>query len=70
MTGCSRITINDISKEYKQKLTHQTIIGRYISTTINEPSKVLDDYKMITKAELKSLPFPAFINQFLNSGNL
>jgi A/G-specific adenine glycosylase len=64
--GNPRVSINDISKEYKQKLTHQTIIGRFISITINAPSPLLHDYNLVEKAELKAYPFPAFINLFLN----
>ena len=66
LTGTSRLTVSDISKEYRQKLTHQTILGRFISISLHEPSLLLNDYNAIPKNELKKFPFPAFINVFLN----
>jgi A/G-specific adenine glycosylase len=64
--GTTRLIINDISKEYRQKLTHQTIIGRFISISLSESSTLPDEYKLVQKSELKVFPFPAFINLFLN----
>lgn len=71
---CSSITslfyennfkINKISKTFSQKLTHQTITGRFFHIKIKNPVIPLKKYKAVSKNELKKLAFPKFIASYL-----
>jgi len=66
LVGTCRLTISDISREYRQKLTHQTILGRFVTFNIHEHSLLLNDYNAVSMKELKKFPFPSLINTFLN----
>lgn len=51
----------DISKNYKQQLTHQTIYGCFIHIDVNK--KILrEEYLHIGKSEMKQLAFPKLIS--------
>ncbi len=56
--------ISDISKPYKQLLSHQTIHGKFIRIKINQLLK-LGGYKSVPKKSILRLPFPQLINMFL-----
>ena len=71
---CSSITtlfhnnnfkINKISKTFSQKLTHQTISGRFFHINIKNPIIPLKKYKTVSKNDLKKLAFPKFITSYL-----
>ncbi len=62
--GNEKSTFTSISAVYKQQLTHQTIYGRFIQLKLSKPL-LLTGYKMISKGEISHLPFPKFINQYL-----
>jgi A/G-specific adenine glycosylase len=67
--GKIKPVILDVSKTYKQQLTHQTIHGSFIQLTVKaEPS--LKDYKPVTYKEMKQLPFPRFITGYLAENEL
>jgi len=67
--GKIKPVILDVSKMYKQQLTHQTIHGSFIQLTVKtEPS--LKDYKAVTYKEMKQLPFPKFITGYLAENEL
>lgn len=56
--------IENISKLYRQQLTHQTINGQFINITVKTPLD-LNNYQLISADKLKELPFPKFINTYL-----
>jgi A/G-specific adenine glycosylase len=57
--------IEDISKVFKQQLTHQNLHGRFISVSINDIPVQLQYMRIVDKEELWRLAFPKFINQYL-----
>jgi len=57
--------ITKISKVFSQKLTHQTITGRFFHIIITTSQKPLEKYKPIPVKELGLLPFPKFITSYL-----
>jgi A/G-specific adenine glycosylase len=57
--------VNKISKTFSQKLTHQTITGRFFHINIKNPIIPLKKYKAVSKNELKKLAFPKFIASYL-----
>ncbi len=61
----NNVTIDGVSKTYSQKLTHQTITGRFIHVTLKNPSRYLKKYTTVSKGELKKLAFPKFITSYL-----
>lgn len=58
--------ISSISRMYRQQLTHQTIHGRFIRLSVNEPLPSLDQYQLVDKKQLEKFAFPRFITTFLN----
>jgi len=62
--GAQRWELISVSAVYKQLLTHQTIYGQFIRIQLKKP---LTDttYKMMNKKEISQLPFPKFINRYL-----
>jgi A/G-specific adenine glycosylase len=69
ISGKGKITIELVSKLYEQKLTHQTIYGQFI-TIKPAVQPVLDGYKLVSKKQLNSLPFPKFIAGYLKDKNV
>ena len=72
--NCSSITslfyennfkVSKISKTFSQKLTHQTITGRFFHINIKNPVITLKKYKAVSRNELKKLAFPKFIASYL-----
>lgn len=62
-------SIRNISKKYKQKLTHQLIMGEFIEVNCSKIIKPAE-YILIDKNELKTLPFPKFIGTYLTDKNV
>jgi A/G-specific adenine glycosylase len=60
----SSYTIQEISKEYSQLLSHQLIKGKFIVISINKKPKI-ESYNWVHKKDLKKIAFPKFINAFL-----
>jgi A/G-specific adenine glycosylase len=54
----------DVSKIYKQQLSHQTIYGQFIKIIIAEPVAI-KGYKAVNKKQLNKLPFPRLITGYL-----
>jgi A/G-specific adenine glycosylase len=63
--GNEDFKIQQVSAEYRQQLTHQTITGQFIRATIFSPSKYLNGYKTAGVNDLHRYPFPKFITTFL-----
>jgi A/G-specific adenine glycosylase len=61
----ANFTIDKISETFIQKLTHQTITGRFIHITLKNPPPSLNKYKAVSRKELALLPFPKFIASYL-----
>jgi len=61
--------VRDISKGYRQELTHQTIRGCFIHIVSTKQLK-LDGYYPEKKSTLKKLAFPKFITQYFVEKNL
>jgi A/G-specific adenine glycosylase len=58
-----------VSKMYKQQLTHQTLQGSFIQLKLaHEPN--LKDYKAVSYKEMKKLAFPRFITAYLAENDL
>jgi A/G-specific adenine glycosylase len=53
-----------VSKIYRQQLTHQTIVGRFIQIKINKALSATP-YKSVTFNKLAKLPFPKLITGYL-----
>lgn len=55
-----------------QQLTHQTIKGYFISINLAEVPNVLngENGRWVTAGQMNNLPFPGFINQYLQNKNV
>jgi A/G-specific adenine glycosylase len=58
-------SIRQISKMFRQQLTHQTINGQFITIDLQQPLPSGSGYFPVSKAQLTDYPFPRFINMFL-----
>jgi hypothetical protein len=58
-------SVDKISKTFRQKLTHQTITGRFFHISLKEATPSLNKYKAVSIKELTLLPFPKFIASYL-----
>lgn len=66
LIGNNKYIVEEISKEHKQQLTHQTIHGQFIQ--INVPGNcTLEGYEMLPLTKIKNLPFPKFITAYLET---
>jgi A/G-specific adenine glycosylase len=64
--GRSRgIVIKGISEVYRQQLTHQTIIGQFITIEITTIPSSLKGYELIKMTAVKQYPFPKLITAYL-----
>src|SRR5205823_68000 len=64
--GEGKAEIRQISKEYRQQLSHQTIVGQFITAKIYKSSLLLKGYKKVSRNELFKYPFPKFISTYLS----
>ncbi len=62
--GKNKFEIIQVSKIYRQQLTHQTIHGQFIRVAIKGPLEV-PGYEAVSVKQLKKLPFPKFITGYL-----
>lgn len=63
--GNEQFEIHQVSVEYRQQLTHQTIVGQFVTASILNPPKYLNGYISAGEKELYKYPFPKFITAFL-----
>jgi A/G-specific adenine glycosylase len=63
--GIEDASINLISEQMSQQLTHQKIKGQFIKIDLKAIPIVLKKHDWLPLTELKKLAFPKFINQFL-----
>jgi A/G-specific adenine glycosylase len=68
--GIKKATISFISGVMHQQLTHQKISGQFIKVKLSTIPVGLKNYTWLPSKELKTLAFPKFINQFLESENV
>ncbi len=62
--GKIQFELIDISKIYKQVLSHQIIYGQFIKVKILSELEI-DGFEIVGKKKLKTLPFPKLINSYL-----
>jgi A/G-specific adenine glycosylase len=70
LLGTSSFTIEVISKEFRQQLTHQKISGRFITVRLKKPCDRLENFEWVEKKALKRFAFPRFINTYLSATSL
>ena len=63
--GTGKLKIVQISKQYVQKLTHQTIHGNFVHIRLSKPLQKNSGYHLVNREQLDLLPFPKFINSYL-----
>ncbi len=57
--------VENTSPLFKQLLSHQLIMGRFIRIGLKQKPQLKNDWIWITKSKLKKYAFPQFINQYL-----
>jgi A/G-specific adenine glycosylase len=62
--GAAHYKIENVSRVYKQQLTHQTINGQFITIQVTQPLP-LDNYRLVSVGKLAELPFPKLITTYL-----
>jgi A/G-specific adenine glycosylase len=63
--GKQSLTVEHISRVYKQELSHQTIQGQFITVALKTKHTTLEGYRLVGRAQLPDYPFPKFINAWL-----
>ncbi len=63
--GHSGFAIKAVSKQYKQQLTHQTIIGQFITVQLVQAPQKAAAGLLISKKDLSRYAFPKMINAFI-----
>ncbi len=63
--GENHYEVVDVSDEFSQQLTHQTIRGRFIRIRIQAPLPQEYSLKLYGKKQIEGLPFPKFISSYL-----
>lgn len=64
LLGGGSSEIQQVSKVFRQQLTHQTISGQFVTVRINCPASI-KGYHRIPKEELSKYPFPKIISSWL-----
>ena len=67
--GKTSFEVMQISKPYRQLLTHQTIHGQFIKIKIATPLSIAG-YEAVSQKKLDKLPFPKFITGYLQDKNV
>jgi A/G-specific adenine glycosylase len=67
LVGHGGFNINTISKPYRQQLTHQTIIGQFISLELSQPPGKPASPILVLKDMLSTFPFPKLINTYMEN---
>lgn len=63
--GKQSLTVKDISRIYRQELSHQTIRGQFITIRLEKPLPGLKGYLSVARQGLYEYAFPKFINAWL-----
>ena len=61
----SNPSIINVSKLYRQQLTHQQVSGRFIRIKLSSMPVTLDGFLTMSSDDLSSIAFPRLINQYL-----
>ncbi|MEO5995629.1 MAG: A/G-specific adenine glycosylase [Chitinophagaceae bacterium] len=61
-----QVIIHNVSRVYRQQLSHQTIVGQFINVKINKPAFMQKEYEAVLKNDLDKYPFPKIINAWLS----
>lgn len=67
--GKTSFEVMQISKPYRQLLTHQTIHGQFIKIKVAAPLPIAG-YEAVSQKRLDKLPFPKFITGYLKDKNV
>ncbi|MBL7769264.1 MAG: A/G-specific adenine glycosylase [Flavipsychrobacter sp.] len=62
--GAARLKQLRIGEEVRQQLSHQTIIGRFITAELSAPLPNTTGYQLLSAESLSKLAFPRFITAF------
>ncbi|MGB8194640.1 MAG: NUDIX domain-containing protein, partial [Chitinophagaceae bacterium] len=65
LIGHKGFSIKEVSKPYRQLLTHQTIIGQFITIQLTRPPRKPASSLLVLKDVLKTYPFPRMINAYM-----
>ena len=68
--GVSDFSIVNISASYKQQLTHQNLVGNFISVRLDSIPSSLAHFLKLKSDELSFIAFPKLINKYLNDCSL
>ncbi len=68
--GVQKALVTSISSPSVQQLTHQQIKGQFISVRLNTVPAFLKKYQWQPVKNIRKLPFPKFITQYLEAGSL
>jgi A/G-specific adenine glycosylase len=63
--GLTNYLVRDISPFYKQQLTHQHLLGKFIIIQMHSAPLKLQSFLKLDAEQLSTVPFPKFINQYL-----
>ena len=69
IVGANKAFVLNVSKIYKQQLTHQTLQGSFIQLILTQEPH-LKGFKAVTYKEMTKLAFPKFITGFLAENHL
>ena len=60
------LTVKNISRVYRQELSHQSLQGQFITVTLSRPLSNPEGYRLVPKNSLTDFAFPKFINSWLS----
>jgi A/G-specific adenine glycosylase len=60
------LTVRDISRVYRQELSHQHLQGQFITVRLSRPLTHPDGFQLVTRSALAAYAFPKFINGWLS----
>jgi len=69
ITAKNKNLLMQVSKVYRQQLTHQTINGLFVHIKLKQ-SPSLKGYTEVSFKEMAKLPFPRFITGYLTENDL
>ncbi|MCW3109190.1 MAG: mutY [Segetibacter sp.] len=68
--GISNLSVINISPSYKQQLTHQSLVGKFIKVRLPSVPGTLQHFVKLKTSEVSLVAFPKFINQYLQENPL
>jgi A/G-specific adenine glycosylase len=60
------LTVRDISRVYRQELSHQRLQGQFITIRLSSPLTNPDGFQQVSRSDLAAYAFPKFINGWLS----